>query len=67
LSSAIAQQTGCTLDEARQCSWFVDSKGLINSERSATLEPHKLHYAHDISKLAVGADGKNKGIISLVL
>lgn len=27
LSAAIVQQTGCTLQEARQCSWFVDSKG----------------------------------------
>eukprot|EP01034_Spumella_vulgaris_P027694 gene27694-34456_t len=61
LSSAISQQTGCTLDEARQCSWFVDSKGLVNSERAGSLEHHKLPYAHDIAK-AVGADGKNKGM-----
>ncbi len=61
MSAAIAQQTGCTLEQGRTCCWFVDSKGLINSERKASLETHKLHYAHDISKIP-GWDKVNKGV-----
>lgn len=62
LSSAISQQTGCTMEQARECSWFVDSKGLITKDRAATLEAHKLHYAHDV-KHAAGYDEANKGKI----
>lgn len=61
LSAAIARQTGCTLSEARKCCWFVDSKGLVNAERSEHLEEHKKHFAHDFSKLS-NYDGKNKGM-----
>lgn len=46
---------GKTLEEARQQSWFVDSKGLITSDRK-NLEAHKQHYAHDV-KGVLGEEG----------
>lgn len=62
LSVTIQQQTGCTLQEARQCSWFVDSQGLITSERAKQggMAVHKLHYAHDL-QAATGGNAPTSG------
>eukprot|EP00597_Dinobryon_sp_UTEXLB2267_P008115 CAMPEP_0170088140 /NCGR_PEP_ID=MMETSP0019_2-20121128/22464_1 /TAXON_ID=98059 /ORGANISM="Dinobryon sp., Strain UTEXLB2267" /LENGTH=515 /DNA_ID=CAMNT_0010306185 /DNA_START=167 /DNA_END=1714 /DNA_ORIENTATION=+ len=55
LASAIQQQTKCTIEEARQRCWFVDSKGLLSSSRSDKLEAHKKPFAHDVNSLIQGA------------
>jgi len=38
---------GIPLEQARRTCWFVDSKGLIVSSRSAELTEHKLEFAHE--------------------
>ncbi|MBI9074788.1 MAG: NAD-dependent malic enzyme [Desulfatibacillum sp.] len=43
--SALTDQ-GVSLDKARQCCWFVDSKGLVVKSRIG-LNAHKLDFAHD--------------------
>lgn len=40
-------EEGLTKDEARRRCWFVDSKGLVVKSRTASLQHHKLAYAHD--------------------
>eukprot|EP01036_Dinobryon_divergens_P030628 gene30628-39901_t len=52
VASAIQQQTGCSIEEARKKCWFVDSKGLLSSARTDTLDAHKVPFAHDISIVA---------------
>jgi hypothetical protein len=47
-----------TLEEAKQRSFFVDSKGMVSSQRS-NLEHHKIPYAHDLKAL-LGYSGKGK-------
>jgi malate dehydrogenase (oxaloacetate-decarboxylating)(NADP+) len=42
---SVLVEEGCSLAEARQHIWFVDSKGLIVKGREALTE-HKLHFAH---------------------
>lgn len=59
IASAIVQDTGCTMAEARERCWFVDSKGLITNARIThghKLEHHKKPYAHSLS-LAGHSDG----------
>ncbi len=49
IASAIVQDTGCTMEQARERCWFVDSKGLITNSRIThghKLEHHKKPYAH---------------------
>lgn len=48
IAIAIADETNCTVEEARKRIWLVDSKGLIVKNRSAGgLQEHKLPYAHE--------------------
>ena len=62
LASAIQIESGCTLEEAYQCSYFVDSKGLITNIRlnDKKFEHHKIPYAHDTAKL-LGKDSSKIG------
>eukprot|EP01038_Epipyxis_sp_PR26KG_P012924 gene12924-17322_t len=62
LASAIQIESGCTLEEAYQCSYFVDSKGLITNIRlnDKKFEHHKIPYAHDTTKL-LGKDSSKIG------
>ena len=56
LFTAAAIQAGLTEPEARACCWFVDSQGLVVSERTAKLANHKLPYAHDHAPVATLAE-----------
>jgi len=46
LMAAALMEAGLNVEEARQCCWYFDSKGLIVKERT-DLTGHKLLYAHD--------------------
>lgn len=50
LSLALTQQ-GLSLEEARRCCWFFDSKGLVVDSRT-DLNSHKRQYAHDHQETA---------------
>lgn len=67
ISSAIAKESGISAEEARKRCWFVDSKGLITSDRLSDpkLEHHKAPYAHD-KKLLRGKGGAGHGLIDAV-
>jgi len=43
---AALREEGMSLEEARQHCWFVDSKGLLTSDRESMAE-HKVPYAHE--------------------
>lgn len=64
ISSAIMKEQGCTLEEARKHCWFVDSKGLITSDRlkDPKLEHHKIPYAHDKKNLPGKKDHISNGL-----
>jgi malate dehydrogenase (oxaloacetate-decarboxylating)(NADP+) len=49
-SSIVQQSPELTLKEAKERSFFVDSKGMVCSERK-NLEHHKLPFAHDLKTL----------------
>ncbi len=54
ISSAIAKDTGISLDNARKHCYFVDSKGLVSNQRIANgkqIESHKLPFAHDLTTI----------------
>ncbi|CAD6445063.1 2eddbf9f-7652-4537-857d-43c06a7d0761-CDS [Sclerotinia trifoliorum] len=41
------RKEGLTEDEARRCFWFVDTKGLITSDRGDKLAEHKVYFSRD--------------------
>ncbi|TGO19259.1 hypothetical protein BTUL_0005g01080 [Botrytis tulipae] len=41
------RKEGLTEDEARRCFWFVDTKGLITTDRGDKLADHKVYFARD--------------------
>ncbi|OQR86392.1 NADP-dependent malic enzyme [Achlya hypogyna] len=41
-----------SIEDARRQIYLVDSKGLVVAERTAELQHHKLHYAHDVPPAA---------------
>jgi hypothetical protein len=65
IASTIVQQSGMTLEQAKQRSFFVDSKGMVSSQRGS-LEHHKIPYAHDLNAL-LGYSGKGELLLLLFL
>ncbi len=66
LSSAIAKESGISIEDARKHCFFVDSQGLITDARvkqgaAAGFAEHKKDYAHDISMLRIADTGEKKG------
>jgi len=47
LCAGMADETGISLDEARQRIWLIDSRGLVSTKRNDRLEEHKIPYARD--------------------
>lgn len=64
IAAAIVKESGVSLEEAKKHCWFVDSKGLITSDRlkDPKLEHHKIPYAHDKSLLKGKADLLGTGL-----
>jgi malate dehydrogenase (oxaloacetate-decarboxylating)(NADP+) len=57
----IAEETGGSMEEARQQVWMADSRGMVTVDRGDTLAVHKLPYARKDN------DGTQlKGILSMV-
>uniref|UniRef100_A0A7S2L0D0 Malic enzyme n=2 Tax=Leptocylindrus danicus TaxID=163516 RepID=A0A7S2L0D0_9STRA len=48
IAYAITKETGMSLNDARKKIFLVDSKGLVTKARLASLQHHKLNFAHDI-------------------
>jgi len=48
---AAVMQEGLSEKEARERCWFVDSQGLVVSNRGGKMAEHKLPYAHDFKPL----------------
>jgi malic enzyme len=63
IAATIVQQSGMTLEEGKRVSYFVDSKGMVSSERK-NLEHHKIPYAHDLNAL-LGYSGKGTLLVRL--
>ncbi|RLN60823.1 hypothetical protein BBP00_00005758 [Phytophthora kernoviae] len=50
IALAISRETGKTIEESRKQIWLVDSRGLVVKSRTASLQPHKLPFAHDAAE-----------------
>lgn len=48
IAYAITKETGVSLNDARKKIFLVDSKGLVTKTRLASLQHHKIHFAHEI-------------------
>ena len=58
ISSLIIKESSLTIEQAKERSFFVDSKGIVHSGRT-NLEHHKLAYAHDLNRI-FGFTGKGE-------
>lgn len=58
--SAGLQEEGLTAEEARQRFWFVDSKGLVTTQRGDKLAKHKLLFARDEAPIGSLLDAINQ-------
>lgn len=48
----VAQEKGLTVEEARKRFFFVDSQGLVTTNRGGTLQSHKVPFARtDYTKI----------------
>eukprot|EP01026_Neomeris_dumetosa_P059819 TRINITY_DN5601_c0_g1_i3.p2 TRINITY_DN5601_c0_g1~~TRINITY_DN5601_c0_g1_i3.p2 ORF type:complete len:391 (-),score=56.89 TRINITY_DN5601_c0_g1_i3:241-1413(-) len=48
IAMALEQELGITREEARKYCYFMDSKGLVSSQRGDKLASHKVPFAHDV-------------------
>jgi malic enzyme len=62
IAALLVQETGCTVEEARQQFWFVDSRGLVTSTRGDKLEAHKV----DFARKDIPVDGQIKSLIDVI-
>ncbi len=47
ICAGMVEESGLTLEEARQRFWLLDSQGLVTRQRTPGLQEHKLPYARD--------------------
>jgi malate dehydrogenase (oxaloacetate-decarboxylating)(NADP+) len=47
ICAGMAEESGITLEQARERFWLMDSKGLVTARRRKKLQAHKLPYARD--------------------
>ncbi len=47
ICAGMCEESGISMEEARERFWLLDSRGLVTAARSAELQAHKLPYARD--------------------
>jgi len=52
ICAGMCEQSGISLEEARQRFWLLDSRGLVTSDRVDSLQEHKIPYARDEKPVA---------------